>query len=31
MESDDNLYSQFVGFLKIILPLAALALMSTVF
>ena len=31
MESDDNFYSQFVGFLKIILPLAALALMSTVF
>jgi len=31
MTKDDNLYSQFVGFLKIILPLAALALMSTVF
>jgi lipopolysaccharide export system protein LptC len=31
MLGDDNLYSQFVGFLKITLPLAALALMSTVF
>lgn len=31
MTQDTNLYSQFVGFLKIILPLAALALMSTVF
>ena len=31
MTRDDNLYSQFVGFLKITLPLAALALMSTVF
>jgi len=31
MFSDENLYSQFVGFLKITLPLAALALMSTVF
>ncbi|SMX41417.1 hypothetical protein [Octadecabacter ascidiaceicola] len=31
MTGDDNLYSQFVGFLKITLPLAALALMSTVF
>jgi lipopolysaccharide export system protein LptC len=31
MVQDTNLYSQFVGFLKIILPLAALALMSTVF
>jgi len=31
MLGDDNLYSKFVGFLKITLPLAALALMSTVF
>ncbi|MBU2992246.1 hypothetical protein Q4555_09955 [Octadecabacter sp. 1_MG-2023] len=31
MVNDDNLYSQFVGILKITLPLAALALMSTVF
>lgn len=31
MTGDDNLYSQFVGFLKITLPLAALVLMSTVF
>lgn len=31
MTQNTNLYSQFVGFLKIILPLAALALMSTVF
>jgi lipopolysaccharide export system protein LptC len=31
MLREDNLYSQFVGFLKITLPLAALALMSTVF
>jgi lipopolysaccharide export system protein LptC len=31
MLGDENLYSQFVGFLKITLPLAALALMSTVF
>jgi lipopolysaccharide export system protein LptC len=31
MLGEDNLYSQFVGFLKITLPLAALALMSTVF
>jgi len=31
MTQDTNLYSQFVGLLKIILPLAALALMSTVF
>ncbi len=31
MLSDDNLYSQFVGLLKVSLPLAALALMSTVF
>jgi lipopolysaccharide export system protein LptC len=31
MTRDDNLYSQFVGFLKITLPLSALALMSTVF
>jgi lipopolysaccharide export system protein LptC len=31
MTGDDNLYSQFVGFLKITLPLGALALMSTVF
>jgi len=31
MLSDENFYSQFVGFLKITLPLAALALMSTVF
>ena len=31
MTRDDNLYSQFVSFLKITLPLAALALMSTVF
>ena len=31
MTESTNLYSQFVGFLKIILPLAALALMSTVF
>lgn len=31
MFTDENFYSQFVGFLKITLPLAALALMSTVF
>lgn len=31
MLGDDNLYSKFVSFLKITLPLAALALMSTVF
>lgn len=31
MFSDENFYSQFVGFLKITLPLAALALMSTIF
>lgn len=31
MTHNDNLYSRFVGFLKITLPLAALALMSTVF
>jgi lipopolysaccharide export system protein LptC len=31
MLGDDNLYSKFVGFLKITLPLAALALMLTVF
>ncbi|AGI69991.1 hypothetical protein OAN307_c46420 [Octadecabacter antarcticus 307] len=31
MLGDDNLYSNFVGFLKITLPLGALALMSTVF
>ncbi len=31
MLRDDNFYSQFVGFLKVSLPLAALALMSTVF
>lgn len=31
MFNDVNFYSQFVGFLKITLPLAALALMSTVF
>lgn len=31
MTGDENLYSQFVGFLKITLPLAALGLMSTVF
>lgn len=31
MFNDENFYSQFVGFLKITLPLAALALMSTVF
>ncbi|MCF2871414.1 hypothetical protein L0664_10105 [Octadecabacter sp. G9-8] len=31
MFSDDNFYSQLVGFLKITLPLAAIALMSTVF
>lgn len=31
MLGDDNLYSQFVSFLKISLPLAALGLMSTVF
>jgi lipopolysaccharide export system protein LptC len=31
MLGDDNQYSKFVGFLKITLPLAALALMSTVF
>ena len=31
MVGDDNFHSQLVGFLKITLPLAALALMSTVF
>lgn len=31
MTNHDNFYSQFVGLLKITLPLAALALMSTVF
>lgn len=31
MTRDENLYSQFVSFLKIALPLGALALMSTVF
>lgn len=31
MFRDENFYSQFVGFLKITLPLGALALMSTVF
>lgn len=31
MFTDENFYSHFVGFLKITLPLAALALMSTVF
>lgn len=31
MANDTNLYSQFIGILKISLPLAALALMSTVF
>lgn len=31
MLGDENFYSNFVGFLKITLPLAALALMSTVF
>jgi len=31
MFAGENFYSQFVGFLKITLPLAALALMSTVF
>jgi len=31
MFSDDNFYSQFVGFSKILLPLAALGLMSTIF
>lgn len=31
MFGDENFYSQFVGFLKISLPLGALALMSTVF
>jgi lipopolysaccharide export system protein LptC len=31
MFTDENFYSQLVGFLKITLPLAALALMSTVF
>lgn len=31
MFSDENAYSQLVGFLKIALPLGALALMSTVF
>ncbi|PVA07721.1 hypothetical protein [Thalassorhabdomicrobium marinisediminis] len=31
MTRDTNLYSQFVSFLKILLPLAALTLMSTVF
>jgi len=31
MFNDENFYSQFVGFLKVTLPLAALILMSTVF
>lgn len=31
MFNDDNFYSQVVGFLKIVLPLTALALMATVF
>lgn len=31
MLNDENFYSQFVGFLKVTLPLAALILMSTVF
>lgn len=31
MFTDENFYSQLVGFLKIVLPLTALALMSTVF
>ncbi|SFS19596.1 hypothetical protein [Yoonia litorea] len=31
MEPNDNLYSQFVGWAKIILPLCAIALLSTLF